>query len=70
MRLVGKRAARRLTGGAAYTYKDFVDKPKVVVPQTAFADVHGAPAQRRASGLVADAIGLARLVQLLNRLVH
>jgi hypothetical protein len=46
MLVVGKQDARRLIGGAAYTYKEYVDKPKVVVPQTAFADVHGAPMQR------------------------
>src|SRR5262245_830623 len=46
MLLLGKQEARRLIGGAAYTYKEYIDKPKVVVPQTAFADVHGAPMQR------------------------
>jgi hypothetical protein len=46
MLLLGKNEARRLIGGAAYTYKEYIDKPKVVVPQTAFADVHGAPMQR------------------------
>jgi Putative metallopeptidase len=43
---LGKDQARRLIGGAAFTYKEYVDKTKVVVPQTAFADVHGAPMQR------------------------
>ena len=46
MLLFGKQDARRLIGGAAFTYKDYVGNPKVVVPQTAFADVHGAPMQR------------------------
>src|SRR5262245_7367903 len=46
MLVLGKQEARRLIGGAAYTYKEYIDKPKVVVPQTAFADVHGAPMQR------------------------
>jgi Putative metallopeptidase len=46
MLVVGRQDARRLIGGAAYTYKEYVNKPKVVVPQTAFADVHGAPMQR------------------------
>ncbi len=43
---LGKDQARRLVGGAAYTYKDYVEIKKVAVPQTAFADVHGAPMQR------------------------
>ncbi|MBV9240038.1 MAG: hypothetical protein JOZ94_29735 [Xanthobacteraceae bacterium] len=43
---LGKDQARRLIGGAAYTYKDYVEVKKVAVPQTAFADVHGAPMQR------------------------
>ena len=43
---LGKDQARRLIGGAAYTYKDYVEIKKVAVPQTAFADVHGAPMQR------------------------
>jgi Putative metallopeptidase len=43
---LGKDQARRLIGGAAYTYKEYVDIKKVAVPQTAFADVHGAPMQR------------------------
>ena len=43
---LGKDQARRVIGGAAYTYKDYVEVKKVAVPQTAFADVHGAPMQR------------------------
>jgi hypothetical protein len=43
---LGKDQARRVIGGAAYTYKDYVEIKKVAVPQTAFADVHGAPMQR------------------------
>ena len=43
---LGKDQARRLIGGAAYSYKDYVEKTKVTVPQTAFAEVHGAPMQR------------------------
>jgi hypothetical protein len=46
MLTLGKQDARRLIGGAAYTYKDYVDKDKVIVPKTAFADIHGAPMQR------------------------
>jgi hypothetical protein len=43
---LGKDQAHRVIGGAAYTYKDYVEVKKVAVPQTAFADVHGAPMQR------------------------
>jgi Putative metallopeptidase len=43
---LGKDQTRRLIGGAAFTYKDYVEKTNVVVPQTAFVDVHGAPMQR------------------------
>jgi hypothetical protein len=32
MLLFGKQDARRLIGGAAFTYKDYVGNPKVVVP--------------------------------------
>ena len=41
-----KEDARRLIDGAAYTYKNDVEGTKVTAPITAFADVHGAPAQR------------------------
>ena len=43
---LGKNQARRLIAGAAYSYKDYVENKRVTVPQTAFADVHGAPMQR------------------------
>jgi hypothetical protein len=43
---LGKDQARRLIGGAAYTYVNYVNNPKVTVPLIAFADVHGAPMQR------------------------
>jgi hypothetical protein len=43
---IGKDDARQLIEGAAYMYKDYVKKPTITVPVTAFADVHGAPMQR------------------------
>lgn len=43
---LGKEDARRLIGGAAYTYKNDIAGTKVTAPLTAFADVHGAPVQR------------------------
>ena len=43
---MGKQDARRLIAGAAFTYKVYAQNPKVTVPTTAFADVHGAPMQR------------------------
>ena len=43
---IGKQDARKLIEGAAYMYKDYVGRPTVTVPTTAFADVHGAPMQR------------------------
>jgi hypothetical protein len=43
---IGKQDARKLIEGAAYMYKDYVGRPTVTVPVTAFADVHGAPMQR------------------------
>lgn len=43
---LGKEEARRLIGGAAYSYKNDIQGSKVTAPVTAFADVHGAPAQR------------------------
>jgi len=42
----GKAEARRLIGGAAYSYKNFVQDPKFVVPLQAFSSAHGAPPQR------------------------
>lgn len=42
----GKDMAHNLISGAAYTYKDYVEKQKIIVQQDAFADVHGAPMQR------------------------
>jgi hypothetical protein len=42
----GKADARRLIGGAAYSYRNFVQDPKFVVPLEAFSSAHGAPAQR------------------------
>ncbi len=43
---LGKDQARRLIGGAAFSYKEYVEKKQVTVPTTAFSDVHGAPMQR------------------------
>jgi Putative metallopeptidase len=43
---LGKQDARRLIGGAAYSYKENMQGTKVTAPITAFADVHGAPPQR------------------------
>ena len=42
----GKGEARRLIGGAAYSYRNFVHDPKFVVPLEAFSSMHGAPQQR------------------------
>jgi hypothetical protein len=42
----GKDNARRLIGGAAYSYRNYINNPKVVVPLEAFSEVHGAPVQR------------------------
>jgi hypothetical protein len=42
----GKADARRLIGGAAHSYKNFVQAPKFVVPLEAFSSAHSAPAQR------------------------
>jgi hypothetical protein len=46
MLLFGKEDARRLIGGAAYSYKDYMRNPQVVVKLEAFSEVHGAPVQR------------------------
>jgi hypothetical protein len=43
---LGKQDARRVIGGAAYSYKGDMQGTKITAPITAFADVHGAPAQR------------------------
>jgi hypothetical protein len=43
---LGKMEARRLIGGAAYSYKDYIRNPQVTVPTTAFSDAHSAPMQR------------------------
>jgi hypothetical protein len=42
----GKEQARRLIGGAAYSYHRYVQNAQVTAPLAAFSDVHGAPAQR------------------------
>ena len=42
----GKGEARRLIGGAAYSYRTFVHDPKFIVPLEAFSNMHGAPQQR------------------------
>jgi Putative metallopeptidase len=42
----GKEQARRLIGGAAYSYHQYVQNQQVTAPLAAFSDVHGAPAQR------------------------
>ncbi len=46
MLLFGKQDARRLIGGAAYSYKNYVQNPKITVRLEAFSEVHGAPMQR------------------------
>jgi hypothetical protein len=43
---LGKEDARRLIGGAAYSYKDYFANPLVILKPTAFSDAHGAPMQR------------------------
>jgi hypothetical protein len=42
----GKEQARRLIGGAAHSYKDFVQNPKVTVPLAAFSNSHSPPPVR------------------------
>jgi Putative metallopeptidase len=42
----GKEQARRLIGGAVYSYNTYVQNSQVTAPLAAFSDVHGAPAQR------------------------
>jgi hypothetical protein len=46
MLALGKKDARRLITGAAYSYRDYLQSAKVTVPLTAFADDHSAPMQR------------------------
>ena len=46
MLLFGKQDARRLIVGAAYTYRNAIQNPKVTSRLVAFSSVHGAPAQR------------------------
>jgi hypothetical protein len=52
----GKSQARRLIGGAAFTYRRFVRDPKLIVPLEAFSSMHGAP-QRRFYSLLCIAYG-------------
>jgi hypothetical protein len=42
----GKDQARSLITGAAYSYKNFIEKPSLTIPLQAFSDAHGASAQR------------------------
>ena len=42
----GKDQARRLIAGAAHSYKDFVQNPKVTVPLAAFSNTHSPPPVR------------------------
>jgi hypothetical protein len=46
----GKDRARRLIGGAAYSYAEFIkgykDKPNVTLPLLAFSSNHGSPEER------------------------
>jgi hypothetical protein len=46
MLLFGKQDARRLIIGAAYTYRNAIQNPKVTARLLAFSSQHGAPAQR------------------------
>jgi hypothetical protein len=43
---IGKAEARRLIGGAAYSYKHIVEKPEMTIKMKYFADVHGSSGQR------------------------
>lgn len=43
---MGPRDARRLIGGAAYSYKKIIDTPEMTFRMQEFSDVHGTPAQR------------------------
>ena len=42
----GKSDARRLIGGAAYSYRKYLKQPTVTAPLKDFSDVHGSPQQR------------------------
>jgi hypothetical protein len=42
----GKSDARRLIAGAAYSYRKYLQQPKVTAPLKDFSDIHGAPQQR------------------------
>src|SRR5262245_23999552 len=42
----GKEQARSLMMGAAYSYKNYVQRPEVTAPLAAFSEDHAAPAQR------------------------
>ena len=46
MLLFGKQDARRLIVGAAYTYRNAIQNPKITSRLVAFSSQHGAPAQR------------------------
>ncbi len=46
MLLFGKQEARRLIVGAAYTYRNAIQNPKITSRLVAFSSQHGAPAQR------------------------
>lgn len=46
MLCIGRDKARRLIGGAAYSYARYFESPKITTRVTAFADVHSAPMQR------------------------
>ena len=43
---MGKSDARRLIGGAAYSYKKIIDMPEMTIKMRMFSDVHGSSAQR------------------------
>ena len=42
----GKEQAHRLITGAAYSYKNYVQRAEVTAPLAAFSDAHAPPAQR------------------------
>jgi hypothetical protein len=46
MLALGKDDARRLIGGAAYSYRSVMRNENVILSTKAFSDVHGLPAQR------------------------
>jgi len=43
---LGKSDARRLIGGAAYSYRKYLKQPTVTAPLKDYSDVHGSPQQR------------------------